>query len=78
MRWTSKRLRRVCHQWRIGRDPALERPRIIARRLSVMDVAIISVGTMRALEAAGIEYAIGDCLVAAAVATLLIALSPSA
>ncbi|MHB2208666.1 hypothetical protein [Methylobacterium sp. CM6257] len=51
---------------------------MIARRLSAMGVAIVFVGTTRALEAAGVEYAVGDCLVAAAVATLLTAAWPSA
>jgi len=44
---------------------------VIARRLTTMGVAIVFVGSVRALEAAGVEYAVGDCLVAAAVATLL-------
>jgi len=48
-------------------------PGVIARRLCAMAIAIVFVGTVRALEAAGVEYAVGDCLVAAAVATLLTA-----
>ncbi|XYD11893.1 hypothetical protein R1A27_32530 (plasmid) [Methylobacterium sp. NMS12] len=46
---------------------------MIARRLCAMAIAIVFVGTVRALEVAGVEYAVGDCLVAAAVATLLTA-----
>lgn len=48
------------------------------RRLTSLGVALVFVGSARALEAAGVEYALGDCLVAAAVATLLTVAWPSA
>jgi len=44
---------------------------VIGRCLCALGVAIVFVSSARALEAAGNEYAVGDCLVAAVVATLL-------
>ena len=44
---------------------------MISKRLVTLGVAIVFVGALRALEAAGVEEALGDCLAAAVVATLL-------
>jgi hypothetical protein len=43
----------------------------VIARLTAMGAAIVFVGTSQALEVAGVKYAVVDCLVAAAVATLL-------
>jgi ABC-type transporter Mla maintaining outer membrane lipid asymmetry permease subunit MlaE len=44
---------------------------VIAKRLVMIGVAIVFVGAFRALEADGVEEALGDCVAAAVVATLL-------
>lgn len=44
---------------------------MIARRLETIGVAVVFVGASRVLEAAGVEDALKDCLVAAVIATLL-------
>lgn len=43
----------------------------IRGRLLALGAAIVFVGATKALETAGVEDALGDCLTAAAVATLL-------
>jgi hypothetical protein len=58
---------------RRGQHPVSGAEGVISRRLSAIGMGLVFVGTARVLEAAGVEYAVGDCLVAAAVATLLTA-----
>lgn len=51
---------------------------MIGRRLSALGIAMVFVGATRALEAAGGDDALPDCLMAAVIATLLTTVWPSA
>lgn len=44
---------------------------MIAKRFVTIGVVVVFVGALRALEAADVEEALGDCLAAAVAATLL-------
>lgn len=58
-------------------NPVPGAERIMGRRLTAIGIALVFVGVTRALEAMDVEYAVGDCLVAAAVATLVTTIAPT-
>lgn len=67
--------RHCLQRWR-GRRPSPWAKRVIGRRLMAAGIAFVFVITARILEAASFQYAVGDCLVAAGVATLLTTVAP--
>lgn len=46
-------------------------------RLAAVGIALILIGTAQAMDAVGFEYAVGDCIAAAAIATVLTAMAPT-
>ncbi|MDP4027213.1 hypothetical protein Q8W71_32075 [Methylobacterium sp. NEAU 140] len=52
--------------------------KVIRARLMAVGIAVVFVGSARALQALGMAYALEDCLVAALVATVITAVVPAA